>query len=46
MWRSVLGLSIVPGAVGMVAIFFFLPESPRFLRLVARHNEGVQVRRA
>lgn len=44
MWRSMLGLSAVPSAVAIIAVWILLPESPRFLSVVARHNEGVKVR--
>lgn len=44
MWRSMLGLSAVPSAVAIIAVWVLLPESPRFLSVVARHDEGVEVR--
>lgn len=44
MWRSILGLSVVPGAVSFIAALRFIPENPRFLSFVGRYNEGVKVR--
>ena len=44
MWRSVLGLSVVPGAMVLIASWRLVPESPRFLSFVAEHDEGVKVR--
>lgn len=44
MWRSMLGLSAVPGVISIIIVWILLPESPRFLSFVDRHDEGVQVR--
>lgn len=43
MWRWFLGLSAVPGAMVLVA-YRLLPESPRYLSAVGRHDEAVKVR--
>ena len=42
MWRWFLGLASVPGVIVLVA-YCFLPESPRFLSVVGRHDEAVKV---
>ncbi|CAN0494789.1 unnamed protein product [Scytosiphon promiscuus] len=42
MWRWFLGLASIPGVM-VLAAFFFLPESPRFLSVVGRHDEAVKV---
>lgn len=42
MWRWFLGIAAVPSA--MVAIAYrLLPESPRFLQVMGRHDEAMQV---
>lgn len=43
MWRWFLGLSAVPGAMVLVA-YRLLPESPRYLSVVGRHDGAVKVR--
>ena len=43
MWRWFLGLASAPGAM-VLGVYFFLPESPRFLSVVGRHEEAVKVR--
>ena len=43
MWRWFLGLAAIPGAVCLVA-YKILPESPRYLSVVGRHDEAVKVR--
>ncbi|CAM9707857.1 unnamed protein product [Pylaiella littoralis] len=42
MWRWFLGLAALPSAMVAVA-YKFLPESPRFLQVMGRHDEARQV---
>lgn len=42
MWRWFLGLAALPSAMVAVA-YRFLPESPRFLQVMGRHGEAMQV---
>ncbi|CAN0067204.1 unnamed protein product [Scytosiphon promiscuus] len=42
MWRWFLGLAAVPAAMVAVA-YHLLPESPRFLQVMGRHEEAMQV---
>ena len=43
MWRWFLGLAAIPGTISLVA-YKILPESPRYLSVVGRHDEAVKVR--
>ncbi|CAM9479814.1 unnamed protein product [Ectocarpus sp. 13 AM-2016] len=42
MWRWFLGFAALPSAIVAVA-YRLLPESPRFLRVMGRHDEAIQV---
>ncbi|CAN0158664.1 unnamed protein product, partial [Hapterophycus canaliculatus] len=44
MWRWFLGLAAVPAVMVAVA-YQLLPESPRFLQVMGRHDEAMQVKR-
>lgn len=43
MWRWLLALASMPGAMVLVA-YRIIPESPRHLSIVGRHDEAVKVR--
>lgn len=42
MWRWFLGLAAVPAFMSLLAIRY-LPESPRYLSVVGRHEEAGKV---
>ncbi|CAB1101540.1 unnamed protein product [Ectocarpus sp. CCAP 1310/34] len=42
MWRWFLGVAALPSAIVAVA-YQLLPESPRFLQVMGRHDEAIQV---
>lgn len=42
MWRWFLGVAALPSAMVAVA-YRVLPESPRFLQVMGRHEEAMQV---
>ncbi|CAN0270993.1 unnamed protein product, partial [Ectocarpus sp. 8 AP-2014] len=42
MWRWFLGVAALPSAIVAVA-YRLLPESPRFLQVMGRHDEAMQV---
>ncbi|CAN0436073.1 unnamed protein product, partial [Hapterophycus canaliculatus] len=42
MWRWFLGMAAIPSAMVAVA-YRLLPESPRFLQVMGRHDEAMQV---
>ncbi|CAM9325603.1 unnamed protein product [Ectocarpus sp. 4 AP-2014] len=42
MWRWFLGVAALPSAIVAVA-YRLLPESPRFLQVMGRHDEAIQV---
>jgi MFS family permease len=38
-WRLLLFLCTVPGIIGLVIAYFYLPESPHYLSIQGRHSE-------
>lgn len=42
MWRWFLGVAALPSAIVAVA-YRLLPESPRFLQVMGRHDEALEV---
>lgn len=43
MWRWLLGLAAMPAAMALVT-YRMIPESPRYLSVVGKHDEAVKVR--